>query len=550
MKQLVPAQTCFTSLLLLLICASTLASPLGESSFSVTASGSGLYRAVAGKVAWFDLQVTYANATNTTVPPACNWTVAFLYGDVESDLVHYNPPLAFDNNLWKVFYVTNEATFLKSSPYDAFSVVVTLNGIEVPINRSTLVVFPGETVGSNSNASGPGLALSFAGTEAWFEVSAYDQFGNMVPYGGDTVTVDIQMCVDPDCNATCCSVPASVRDQHDGTYNVTYTSGQSGEYLISVELNGEPVIGSPFSMASFYDGAGVEEQESKIPWIVALAVAIATVASFFICLIKMLHSSKKKAHKYPRLGEAVHSQWPPVAPAPDLVDVSLNGPTIEPSPLLFQSATDSGKLLPVLLDSEIRFKTEDDFQIGSGSNIQPEQDIVADGSAVKRARVVVAKAHPLEQQPELPWFQHEHRHLSDGVTSTLPASADVPGTSFEYYIEYDSRSPNGIRAGVPENPTLRHVVPSRYQLAGAFLKGRNYPAPQIFLGPGTEVTRVYLVRWVRSLEYCVKRDPEFAHIVRRGPSDEKEKVEKQEEPSTAAPPKRKRPSRAQSPWWW
>jgi len=45
-----------------------------------------------------------------------------------------------------------------------------------------------------------------------------------------------------------------VKDMGDGTYTVTYVVPKRGNYMVSVECNGRPIMGSPFPV--FFSAAG------------------------------------------------------------------------------------------------------------------------------------------------------------------------------------------------------------------------------------------------------------------------------------------------------
>lgn len=128
-------------------------------------------------------------------------------GNYHVDVIQRNPdkPLFYDH--------------LKNSPID-------------------VVIDPG-TDASNCIAYGPGLENGILDTApAKFTIEARDKNGNPRKEGGDHFDVDIQGPSGP--------IKADVKDNGDGTYDVTYQPEDSGVHDIAVTLDGAPIKGSTF----------------------------------------------------------------------------------------------------------------------------------------------------------------------------------------------------------------------------------------------------------------------------------------------------------------
>jgi len=73
-----------------------------------------------------------------------------------------------------------------------------------------------------------------------FTLRTRDKRGTNMREGGENVAVKIT-------GPGGASVPVTIHDHKNGTYLVSYLLGpKSGEYSISVTINGEDIVGSPF----------------------------------------------------------------------------------------------------------------------------------------------------------------------------------------------------------------------------------------------------------------------------------------------------------------
>ncbi|KAI5004854.1 hypothetical protein ZWY2020_032097 [Hordeum vulgare] len=101
---------------------------------------------------------------------------------------------------------------------------------------------PGPVDPSKSSAAGPGIAGGSAGAPATFTVVGKDRDGRRVSVGGARVRVRI--C--PAAGVGGDDLDGGVRDNGDGSYGVTYAVPKRGNYMVHIELDGSPIMGSPF----------------------------------------------------------------------------------------------------------------------------------------------------------------------------------------------------------------------------------------------------------------------------------------------------------------
>ena len=98
--------------------------------------------------------------------------------------------------------------------------------------------------------SGPGVTYALVGQAAHFSLQARDTYGNLTSNGGEKFEVRLSQ---PD-SLTAKQLaepspdpPATIIDRGDGSYLVSHTMTRKGRYDVSVELDGEPIAGSPFA---------------------------------------------------------------------------------------------------------------------------------------------------------------------------------------------------------------------------------------------------------------------------------------------------------------
>ncbi|XP_073132039.1 uncharacterized protein [Henckelia pumila] len=91
-------------------------------------------------------------------------------------------------------------------------------------------------------AQGAGIAGGTACVGATFSVVTKDSDGRNVTRGGASVVVRIA----PGMGVGGSDQNGIVKDMGDGTYSVTYVVPKRGNYMVNVECNGKPIMGSPF----------------------------------------------------------------------------------------------------------------------------------------------------------------------------------------------------------------------------------------------------------------------------------------------------------------
>ncbi|KAL8484594.1 hypothetical protein ACS0TY_027047 [Phlomoides rotata] len=95
---------------------------------------------------------------------------------------------------------------------------------------------------SKCTAQGAGIAGGTACVGATFMVVTKDVDGSKVIHGGAQVRVRVAPGVGVGGNEQ----DGIVKDMGDGSYSVTYVVPKRGNYMVNVECNGKPIMGSPF----------------------------------------------------------------------------------------------------------------------------------------------------------------------------------------------------------------------------------------------------------------------------------------------------------------
>jgi hypothetical protein len=96
------------------------------------------------------------------------------------------------------------------------------------------------TDAAKSQVHGPGLKEAYDTLPANFHIQAKDRDGNNIPEGGDPFEVQVTGPSGP--------VPVDLKDNGDGTYDITYHPTVHGPHDIDVKLRGKPVGGGPFKL--------------------------------------------------------------------------------------------------------------------------------------------------------------------------------------------------------------------------------------------------------------------------------------------------------------
>jgi uncharacterized protein (DUF2141 family) len=132
---------------------------------------------------------------------------------------------------------TYSVNYVVDTPGD-YTVDVSLHG--QPIKDSPFRVLIKPNVDPNfSYAEGPGLEGAVDNEEAHFTIFARDGYDQPRTEGGDDFTVVID---GPE------PVTVNVVDNGDGTYAVSYLPLVAGDYVIHVNLEGQPIKNSPHSV--------------------------------------------------------------------------------------------------------------------------------------------------------------------------------------------------------------------------------------------------------------------------------------------------------------
>eukprot|EP00250_Pteridium_aquilinum_P021648 c25190_g1_i2 orf=121-2430(+) len=99
-------------------------------------------------------------------------------------------------------------------------------------------------------AAGTGVAGGAAGAAASFVIVTKDGYGRRVLDGGAVIKVKVIPAAGVSGGEV--EQEAVVKDHGDGTYTVTYAVAKRGNYVVSVECNGSPILNSPFPV--FFSG--------------------------------------------------------------------------------------------------------------------------------------------------------------------------------------------------------------------------------------------------------------------------------------------------------
>ncbi|KAF3456627.1 hypothetical protein FNV43_RR01281 [Rhamnella rubrinervis] len=95
---------------------------------------------------------------------------------------------------------------------------------------------------AKSMAAGAGIGGGTACAPSSFMVVTKDADGRKVPNGGALIKVNVSPAV----GVGGSEQEGTVKDMGDGTYTVTYMVPKRGNYMVHVECNGKPIMGSPF----------------------------------------------------------------------------------------------------------------------------------------------------------------------------------------------------------------------------------------------------------------------------------------------------------------
>lgn len=131
---------------------------------------------------------------------------------------------------------------------------VEVDGMPIIGSPFSPLAVPGVTFGIASSAEGHGLTDAMAGVEDYFVVTARDLNGNVKQTWQEDDVLSIWLEVDVDVVNDDGVLVTEVRTVHgnytsvgDGQYQCRYTATVAKTHNLYVEINGEPIIGSPFT---------------------------------------------------------------------------------------------------------------------------------------------------------------------------------------------------------------------------------------------------------------------------------------------------------------
>lgn len=106
---------------------------------------------------------------------------------------------------------------------------------------------PFPSIAKATTASGPGIQPYgvVANIDTYFDINPVDAYGNPQTLGSQYTGDDFEVIL----RSGPAPIGAVVNDNNDGTYTVTYTATEAGQYVFDVVLHGVlPIVGSPFTV--------------------------------------------------------------------------------------------------------------------------------------------------------------------------------------------------------------------------------------------------------------------------------------------------------------
>eukprot|EP00698_Gefionella_okellyi_P016092 TRINITY_DN457_c0_g1_i1.p1 TRINITY_DN457_c0_g1~~TRINITY_DN457_c0_g1_i1.p1 ORF type:complete len:4209 (-),score=1181.95 TRINITY_DN457_c0_g1_i1:57-12683(-) len=206
---------------------------------SCTVSGDGVRRAFAGETASFIIAARDA-FRNKRYDGGDEFAV-YLVGEdsVRGSITDHKDGTYF------VQYFTNVAGL--------YNLHVSLQGKPVGGSPFELLVQPTPTYAPSCTAGGTGLSHGIiVNSTAKLAIQARDKLGNERIGGGDTFLVKLTGAA---------TINASVEDNDNGTYTVSFVPPTVGDYKMSITFNQKDIQGSPFTVSALPD---VESQALKI----------------------------------------------------------------------------------------------------------------------------------------------------------------------------------------------------------------------------------------------------------------------------------------------
>ena len=117
-------------------------------------------------------------------------------------------------------------------------------------------------------------------TETSFTIVTRDSDGIQCYHGDDHINVEIQ-------TPTGDKLKTEIKDSNDGQYTVTYTPEFVGQYRVGIEINGQPLTGSPWSVQVVphryqflfeFGSSGKIPGRFNLPWDIAVSEKTGTIA--------------------------------------------------------------------------------------------------------------------------------------------------------------------------------------------------------------------------------------------------------------------------------
>ena len=107
----------------------------------------------------------------------------------------------------------------------------------------SIKTFLSPTSAHQSSAKGKGISEATVGLQGKLVLITKNSEGEQCYEERDCVTVEIRNQQGHDC-----ATEAQVQNNRDGSYNISYFAKETGKFSASVKVNGEHVLGSPFSI--------------------------------------------------------------------------------------------------------------------------------------------------------------------------------------------------------------------------------------------------------------------------------------------------------------
>jgi filamin len=121
-----------------------------------------------------------------------------------------------------------------------YALAILLSGMPVRDSPVRIKVLSDETLAKNCRCFGSGMAQATAGEGTSFTIQAVDGRGVARKSGGDNFDISITGPEGDNPHAT-------IRDNAEGTYTVSWIGKYAGLYAVRIQLDGASVGGTPFN---------------------------------------------------------------------------------------------------------------------------------------------------------------------------------------------------------------------------------------------------------------------------------------------------------------